>query len=250
AWAFSAGDVARATKAVGVELINDYTATALSLGHLADGDVVKLGPDLTAEASEPDVRLVLGPGTGLGVSARIAASGAAPVGLATEGGHAAFAPADEFEWAIAQRLRGRFGRVSYERLLSGEGLCNLYAAISDINGASPEDLEPSDVTARALAGVDTCCVAALNTFCAVLGACAGDLALAYGARGGVYFGGGILPRMTEFVQTSDLRRRFEDKGRFRDYVAAIPTRLIVHPYAALLGAAAHLHAHLATETPS
>jgi glucokinase len=133
-------------------------------------------------------------------------------------------------------LRGRFGHVSAERALSGAGLRNLYRAL----GPDVEPPEPDEITARAVAGSDARAVDTLGTFCAMLGAVAGNLALTIGARGGVYMAGGIVPRFEDFFVRSRFRERFEDKGRFRDYLAPIPVWLITTETPALLGLAALL----------
>ena len=221
---------------VSAKLINDFAALALAAGRLGGADVVDLGP---GHSSHPgDSIAVVGAGTGFGAAALVR-DGRAEMATATEGGHVSFAPVDEVEIEILSILARRFGRVSLERLLSGVGLQNLYGALAEISGrpdlaeAAPE---PATITARALAGDDALCVQAVERFCAILGSAAGDFALAYGARGGVYVAGGVAPRILPLLQVSRFRERFEAKGRFKDYMATIPTRVVVHPFAALLGA--------------
>ena len=128
--------------------------------------------------------------------------------------------------------------MSAERLLSGPGLANLHRALSLLRGEAPQALEPAEITRRGLEGGDPLCHDVLRHFCRLLGGFAGNVALSFGARGGVFLGGGILPRFPDFLAASDFRTRFEDKGRFRTYLAEIPTLLILRPDAAFLGLAA------------
>jgi glucokinase len=213
-------------------LINDYTGLAFSVGHLGPHDLHTLGPDLEGE---PDAAVaIVGAGTGFGASALTAHRGA---DLAGEGGHASFAPADDVEIEILRALHHRFGRVSIERLLSGPGLVNLYGALGEIAGSRVEDYGSEEIVHGAAAG-DALCRQTLERFCAIYGSVAGDFALTYGARGGVYLAGGIAPAIADTLSRSVFRERFEAKGRFAGYMGSIPTRIIVHPYAALIGAAA------------
>jgi glucokinase len=216
-----------------VKLINDYTALALAVDHLRDEDVVHLGPVLAG--SEHDTVAVVGAGTGFGVGAFARGLGGGAV-IATEGGHASFAPVDEVEIEILRILQRRFGRVSIERILSGPGLVNLRLALSEIEGQRPSDARSEDIVRDAEAG-DALSQMALDRFCGIYGSVAGDIALTYGARGGVFIGGGIAPAIANHLRASAFRERFEDKGRFHDYLAAVPTRIITNPYAALLGSA-------------
>lgn len=210
-------------------LINDFAALAYATAGLSERDLHRLGPQVEGEPSA--TRVVLGPGTGFGVSAL---AHGAPV--ASEGGHAAFAPGDEVEDEILRLLRRQHGRVSIERVLSGPGICSLHRCLSEIDGRPSDIDDPAAITRAAQAG-DSASRATLMRFCGILGAVAGDLALTFGASGGVFVAGGIPPRILDLLDASSFRRRFEDKGRFRDYLARIPTQIIVHPHAALVGAA-------------
>jgi len=213
-------------------LINDYGALALAAAHLSPADWRTVGPEVSPPGGSV---AVLGAGTGFGASL-LARDGRGEAIVSTEGGHIAFAPSDEVEVQVLQILAKAFGRVSVERILSGPGLVNLHRALCEISGAKTACASPADITASARAG-EKPAIETLERFCAIFGAVAGDFALSYGAQGGVYLAGGIAPRLLDILQTSAFRSRFEAKGRFQDYVAAIPTRVVTHPYLALLGAA-------------
>jgi len=156
--------------------------------------------------------------------------------LSTEGGHIAFAPTDEVEIEILRALTERFGRVSVERILSGPGMEDLHVILGEIDGRKVEDLPAKQITERGVAG-DACCRITIDRFCGILGSTAGDLALALGARGGVFIAGGIAPRVIDLLEAGPFRERFEAKGRFVDYMKSIPTHVILHPHTALIGAA-------------
>ena len=125
-------------------------------------------------------------------------------------------------------------------MLSGPGLISLHDAVRALAGRPAVSLPSEQISARAMANTCVYCSEALDLFCALLGTVAADLALTLGARGGVYLGGGIIPRLGDFFARSPFRQRFEDKGRFSAWLARIPTRVIDAPYAALAGAAAAL----------
>jgi glucokinase len=234
-WSFSITGV---QKALGLErflVINDFTALALSLPALSWSDLLKVGGGEPA----PDAPLaLLGPGTGLGVSGLLPANRMhASVPLNGEGGHVTLAGTDEVEDAVIQRLRRRFGHASAERVLSGPGLSNLYEALCEVAGVPAQPRTAAEITAAAQAGSDAQCVQAEALFFSFLGTMAGNLALSLGARGGVYIGGGIVPRLGARILASSFRERFESKGRFRSYLASIPVFVVnadVSP--ALIGA--------------
>jgi glucokinase len=214
-----------------VELVNDFEATALSLPHLAKQDLRSLGEGRGVPGAP---MVVLGPGSGLGV-AGLVQNGAGHVVVPTEGGHATMATESLQEDAILNVLRQRYGHVSAERILSGPGIENLYAVIAALDGTVAPPRNAAQITVAALEGACPTSREALNMFCAMLGGFAGNLALTYGARGGVYIAGGIAPRMLDFLANSEFRRRFEKKGRLAAYLKAIPTQVIVHPAATFLG---------------
>jgi glucokinase len=214
-------------------LINDYAALAWGAPMLGEEEAISVGG---AKIGDPDGAVaVLGPGTGFGAAA-LARSEGLEIPLPSEGGHMAFAPDDEVEIEVLRFLQQRFGRVSVERILAGPGICNLHAALEAIDGRTYDGLDPVAITSDAVAG-EPSAVRTLDRFCAILGCVAGDLALAYGATGGVYIAGGIPPQIMPFIERGGFRRRFEAKGRFESYMKAIPTRVIVKPHVALIGAA-------------
>jgi glucokinase len=214
-----------------VRIINDFEATALSLPHLMEGDVRSLGGG-HAVAGAPMV--VLGPGSGLGV-AGLVGDDARRIVIASEGGHTTLAATSRREDVILDQLRQRFGHVSAERVLSGPGLENLYRAIAAVDEVDVPLRSASEITQAALQKACSVSRAALDMFCEMLGGFAGNVALSYGARGGVYIAGGIAPRILDHLAVTKFRSRFVQKGRFQTYLEAIPSRVIVHPAATFLG---------------
>jgi len=212
-------------------VVNDFTAAAMAIPLLAEADRLQVGE---GEAVAGEVIGVIGPGTGLGVSGLV--HGAAGwTALAGEGGHVTMAPVNDRESTVLGQLRQRFSHVSAERVISGQGLVNLYGALSHLGGTEPEPLSPADVGTRGLNGADPVCVEALEMFCAMLGTVAGNLALTLGARGGIYIAGSIVPRLGSFFTRSAFRERFVEKGRLRDYLGPIPTYAVTHELPAFLG---------------
>jgi glucokinase len=217
-----------------LEVVNDFAALGHALPALAAAHWRALaGPPWPS--SLPPVVSLIGPGTGLGVAA-VANHADGALVLASEGGHANFAPHDALEVEILRNLTRRFGRVSFERILSGPGLSNLHAALAEIRGVQAGPLGAPAVVAAALAGADALARETAERFCLILGGAMGDIALIHGA-GAVALGGGMAPRLLSFLDAPAVRERFEAKGRARDYMSRIPIALITHPDPALLGAA-------------
>jgi glucokinase len=218
-----------------VRLINDFEALAWGAPVVPQDQLASLGGP---EEGDPHSAIaVLGPGTGFGVSALVRDSRGNELAMPSEGGHACFAPGDPVEDEILRILRRRYDRVSIERLICGPGLLNMHRALAEIDGRETHIEDPAQITAEALENPNSHCGATLARFCAILGAVAGDIALTTGSRGGVYIAGGIAPRILPFLKASPFRERFERKGRFKDYMSEIPTQVILHKHAALLGAA-------------
>ncbi len=239
-WAFSISALQQQLDLQRLEVINDFTALALSLPSLQGDALQDLGgvrpqPEQLAQPRSP--LALLGAGTGLGVSGLLpSAQGLVP--LAGEGGHATLSAMDEQEAAVLALLRRSFGHVSAERALSGPGLQNLYLASAELLGlAADPALRPEQVLPGARAG-EPACRLAVDLFCRFLGSTAGNLALTLGATGGVYIGGGIAPRLLPELRASRFRERFEGKGRMQALLAPIPCFVIDSPTSpALLGAA-------------
>ncbi len=228
-WTFSEDDL-RAFGFADALLINDFATLAFAVGALPRESFHTIGPDLSGLDGEPIS--VIGAGTGFGAACLARFDGRA-VPVATEGGHAGFAPSNDREAAVLGVLRHRFGHVSIERVLSGPGLENLYSALAEVDGRKTEPLNAAEIDARRQGDGRE----AVGMFFAIYGAVAGDFALLHGARGGVFIAGGIAQKMEATLVTSAFRARFEQKGRMSDYVRAIPTRLILSEDTAFLGAA-------------
>lgn len=220
--------------------VNDFEALATSVRQLKAGDFfdVKAG-----EGERHAPILVIGPGTGLGQALIVPAETGDRV-IPTEGGHVAFAPYNDEEIEVLRFIQREHKRVSIERLLSGRGLVNIHRALCALAGTPRVSLQADEITRAALTKEFPIAVKAVAMFCAILGSAAGDAVLSSGARGGVVIGGGIIPKIREAFQESAFVERFLDKGRMRDYVAAVPIRLITRDGAALVGAAATLKASL------
>ena len=235
-WGFAEKAIEKTCGFAIARLINDFTAQALSIDRLAAHDTRLIGPRVRGRADATAV--IMGPGTGFGAAALVR-DGRNRAVLTGEGGHSAFAPEDEVEVEIVRRLMERYGQVSVERVLSGPGLLNLYQTLAAMAGKPAVLSAPDEVTRHGLAG-DGLAAGALSRFCGILGSVAGNFALAMGAQAGVYVSGGIAPDILDFLKASDFRRRFEAKDRMGAYLRAIPTRVVVQPHAALIGAASLL----------
>jgi glucokinase len=237
-WSFSIDALRADLGATRLRVLNDFEALAYAVPALGPDDRHAVGGGTGAPGA---ALAVIGPGTGLGVSGLVSDGGGGWRVIVGEGGHVTLPAANAREASILSVLRERFGHVSAERALSGPGLLNLYEAICALDGETADALEPAGVMARAFgddgAERDAHCAEAVTTFAALLGNVAGNLALTLGARGGVYIGGGIVPRLGARFVSSPFRARFEDKGRFRSYLEGIPTWVITAESPALLGAA-------------
>ncbi len=235
-WKFSVHALRESLNLQRILLVNDFTALALALPCLTEADKRQVG---SGQANENAAIALIGPGTGLGVSGLLP-SGIANqwVPIAGEGGHVTLAAANAHEFEAIAILQKRYGHVSAERVVSGSGLVDLYHALCDLkDGQGREITTPAEVIDRALTHPTSTANEALDMFCGFLGSVAGDLALTLGARGGVFIGGGIVPRLGARFDSSPFRQRFEAKGRYKTYLQDIPTWVIqstVSP--ALLGA--------------
>ena len=231
-WSFSIRELREQLALDRLEVINDFTAVALSLPYLQAEDFRQIGG---GTAVDGEAIGVLGPGTGLGVSGLIPVAGRWRA-ISAEGGHVTLPGTTAREDAVIAYLRTRFAHVSAERTLSGAGLVNLYDALCAIDQVpEPTPRDPAAITEAALADRDPYCAEAVEMFCALLGTVAGNLALTLGARGGLFIAGGIVPRFGPWFDRSAFRARFEAKGRLGPYVAAMPSYLITNPMPAFIG---------------
>ena len=236
-WAFSLETLRQDLELHSLLAINDFTAQALAIAHLKDEELLKIGGGVENSLAP---KVVLGPGTGLGMGIVLPNKTA----IATEGGHVSFAPFDEREMYVLERAKERFGHhVSAERLLCGSGLVLLYELLAAKAGEWQDKLEPKDVLELAFLRGDprqVRCREALDSFCAMLGSFAANAALSTGARGGVYICGGIVPRFCDYFAKSAFRVRFEDKGRMESYLSACQSFVVLAKNPGLIGAAAAL----------
>lgn len=243
-WAFSIASMKKALEIDCMVFINDFTALALSLPVLSETDLYRIGGG-KAVVNAP--MAVIGPGTGLGVSGLLPDRKKGRwLPISGEGGHVTLNGDNPLELAVNERLKQRYGHASAERALSGPGLLAIYEALCDVYAKPALVLSPSEVLIHAQADTQSHCAMALEIFFAFLGSIAGNLALTLGSIGGVFLGGGIIPKTITELERSAFRERFINKGRYRDYLNAIPTYVIraeVSP--ALLGASIAVDNYLA-----
>jgi glucokinase len=236
-WSVDADALCEAFGFQRVEVVNDFAAVAGGLGMLANNDLVSLQPGETVGGG---ARLAIGAGTGLGV-AYVLADGTV---LPTEGGHVGFAPADDLQIELLKYMQLRHGgRASIERLLSGRGIVDIHRFLTGREGREAEwpashDDPAAAISNAALSGGDEMAARTLRLFAQILGAVAGDFALAGLARGGVYVAGGIAPKILSFLRDGNFIAAFVDKGRFADWARQVPVRVVMNTEIGLLGAAA------------
>ena len=235
-WTFSIEATRRALGFDTLLVVNDFTALAMALPGLTDSQRVQVG----GGARRPNSVIgLLGPGTGMGVSGLIPADDRW-IALGSEGGHATFAPADEREDLVLQYARKKWPHVSFERVAAGPGIEVIYRALAARDKKRvPSNFDTSDVVKRALEG-EPLAAESVDVFCGILGTFAGNIAVTLGALGGIYIGGGVVPRLGEFFARSSFRKRFEAKGRFEAYLQNVPTYVITAEYPAFLGVSAIL----------
>jgi glucokinase len=233
---FSRSELIKALNLSKLEVINDFTAVSTSIPQLSPQDLVKIGGD------EPNLNYpiaIYGAGTGLGVSHLVKVN-ERWMSLSGEGGHTELPMINEEEDLILAQLRRKFGRVSAERFLSGNGIINIYQALLQINNQPVEEVTPDVIVNKALSNSCPICLATLTHFCTFMGRFGGNLALTLNTQGGVYIAGGIVPRFIEFFKSSPFREAFEHKGRMSFLVKKIPVYVITHADPGLLGAGVYL----------
>ncbi|WP_460859759.1 glucokinase [Nocardiopsis coralliicola] len=238
-WDFSVDGDRAALDLDHLEVVNDFAALAQSLPALGDTDLLPIGGPGTDPAAP---MAVLGPGTGLGVAGLVPLPAGGWLPLPGEGGHVDAPAVEDLEAEVVRVITAERGRVSAEALLSGPGLPRLHRALGEILGTQAPDLSPSEITNAGIHPdqADPLARETLEVFAALLGGFAGNVALTLGATGGVFLGGGVLPRIPNVLREGRFRLRFEAKGRMTDYLKNIATVLIVADNPALLGAAARL----------
>ncbi|WP_158768912.1 glucokinase [Paraglaciecola sp. L1A13] len=238
-WAFSIQAVQSELGLKWLGVINDFASVAHSLPRLDDSQKVQIGQG----EAVPDANIaVFGPGTGLGVE-HLTCTDSVWKALDGEGGHVDFSAVDENDIAILRFLTKKLGHASAEEVMSGRGIVHIYQGLAAAKNVPSEYSDAADITSRAIDNSCALCRETLEQFCRIMGSFAGNLALNLCTRGGVYIGGGIASRFVEFIEKSEFRARFEAKGRFRDYVASIPTYIITEPDHGLIGAMAYLQQH-------
>jgi len=230
-WAFSRSSLARTLGVERLYVVNDFTAKAWALLRLKPTDLAPLSDGLAQPRAS---RIVLGPGTGLGTGVLVPTDNGSWVAVAAEGGHATLAAANDREAEVISAARRRVGHVSAERLISGPGLALLYSVLAEVEDTLVAERSPAEITALARQG-DAHALASLGMFFELLATFASNLALSVSAHGGIYLGGGILPRVLDLLQASGFNERFIDKGRYRDFLQRMPVYVITHEYPAFPG---------------
>ncbi|AIY65419.1 glucokinase [Pseudoalteromonas piratica] len=235
-WQFNVSDIKARFGFEQFKVINDFAAFAEAAPYINNDEnlVVKNG-----EANPHGNIAVIGPGTGFGAAALVKGEDSNVV-LSCEAGHISLAACNELERNLINALSDEFEHVSVEHVFSGQGIENLYRAMAKVHNVDAKDIDAPTITSLALANDDTICVKTLTQFCDWIGAVAGDLSLTFNATGGVYIGGGILPRFQDKLLASEFSKRFVAKGKMQHIVEDIPVVLITQDNIPLLGAAASL----------
>lgn len=237
-WRFSVEETRGALGLVSLELMNDFQAIAMGIPFLTQKDVVQVGGQQTPKQCATIG--VIGPGTGLGVAA-LFWDGQKYITNACEGGHVTMPAKTQREFDLFRTLRYKYSHVSAERVCSGKGLVNIYNGIRILDGHEKiPDRTPEEIAKCAIEQTCDICEESLDKMMGFLGTTAGDLALSLGAQGGIYIAGGIPAKLGDYFMRSRFRNDFETKGRFSDYLKAIPTYLIVHPFTAFVGLQHHI----------
>lgn len=235
-WSFSQAAVKAEFGLRTLRLLNDFTALALALPSLPANELHPVGGGAPRQGAP---MALIGAGTGLGVSGLLPDGHGGWVPLQGEGGHVTLPATTGRERLVVDGLAKRYGHASAERAVCGQGLFDTYTLLCAADGvAQPAYTTPAEVTTAALNGTEPQALEALTLFCAFLGSVAGNLALTLGSHGGVFIGGGIVPRLGAWFNESPFRARFEAKGRFTPFLQAMPVWVITSPQSpALLGAA-------------
>ncbi len=236
-WSFSVRGLASDIGLDQLKLWNDFEAVAMAVPFLAPEYLRQCG----GGAPVPQAPIgVLGPGTGLGMAGLFWQSGRY-CAVPSEGAHATMAAVTRREFDIFQSLLGKYTHYSAERVCSGKGLVNLYEVIRSLDGKTAlPDLTPAEISTKGMAGSCPVCAESMTLMMRFLGRVAGNLALTFAARGGIYVAGGIVPKLGDYIFNSDFRTEFESKGRFRPFMEDIPVYIVTHPFPAFVGLTAHI----------
>ena len=240
-WPIVPAELERALSLREVKVLNDFEALAYGTAYLDSASVITLHDPRRNKPAQAGAVVVVGPGTGLGVAVRL--PGTPPQVLATEAGHIQLAARVGREQAVLSELVPPDTHIPYDSVLSGPGLLRVYQAVCRLEGATASLHEPAAITAAACAGTNAQAVETLQLFCGWLGSFAGDLAMLYGATGGIYVAGGFLSRMTDFMAKSSFVSRFLDKGVMRPFQQTVPVHVVDHAQLGVIGAASWLMNH-------
>jgi len=233
-WNFVISDVKNKFGFEKLSVINDFAAFAYASPYLDKNDNIEIKQGIS---SDKENIAVIGPGTGFGAAALVINNEQQAV-LSCEAGHISLAAVTSLQVELLAKLKTENAHVSVETVFSGIGLTRLYKAMAEVNQVDAKDLTPAQITQKALDASCDICIKTLVEFCSWLGCVAGDLALTFGARGGVFIGGGILPRMQQILLDSQFSDNFSKKGIMTNFVQDIPVTLVVQDNIPLIGAAA------------
>ncbi|HLX53654.1 MAG TPA: glucokinase [Aquella sp.] len=223
--------------------LNDWHAMALSVPHIGEEHLVRVGGTDNPDVSKP--KLVIGPGTGLGMASLIRHPLGEYLAIASECGRSSFPPVNEEEIELWNFVKKRFSHVSAERFLSGPGLQLIYEGLCNIHNKEINILpNPAEITQKGVLGEDWLCKQTVDIFCRMFGTVTSNLAVMLNSFGGVYIGGGIIPKMLDYFIRSEFRSRFEDKGRYRPFLVKMPIYVITHELPAFLGSSHAMESYL------
>lgn len=236
-WRFSVESLQQALGLEQVYCINDYTAISMSVPKLSPDDLYTVH---SGEIDETEARVICGPGTGLGLALLVKVNDYYQC-LSGEGGHSEFAPNNLMQLKVLEVLMSQFSHVSVERLLSGQGIVNIYQALAKIKQQDAPVRDASEISQGYIDKADELCIETMELFCDVLAQFLGSTVLCCSGFGGVYIAGGIMPRIIDYIDIKRFISAYSAKGRMGDYVMRAPIYLITHPQPGLIGASVYLN---------